>query len=42
MSERDEHIEKMKSQLDSGNAELAKWEAKSMEAETELRPEYEK
>jgi hypothetical protein len=42
MSKRDEYVEKMKSQLDSWNAELAKWEAKAKEAQTEMRPEYEK
>lgn len=42
MSKRDEYVEKMKSQLDTVNAELAKWEAKAKEAQNELRPEYEK
>jgi hypothetical protein len=42
MSKRDEYVEKMKSQLDTWNTALAKWEAKAKEAQTEMRPEYEK
>lgn len=42
MSKRDEYVEKMKSQLDAWNAALSKWEEKAKEAQTEMRPEYEK
>jgi hypothetical protein len=42
MSKRDEYVEKMKLQLDTWNAALAEWEAKAKEAQTAMRPEYEK
>ena len=42
MNKRDEYVEKMKSQLDTWNAELAKWEAKAREAQQEMRAEHEK
>ena len=42
MSKRDEYVAKMKAQLDTWNATLATWEAKAKEAQTEMRPEYEK
>ena len=42
MSSRDEYVEKMKTQLDQWNAEIAKWDAKSQEAQAEARAEYDK
>jgi len=42
MSSRDEYVEKMKTQLDQWNADIAKWEAKSHEAQAEARAEYDK
>jgi len=42
MSKRDEYVEKMKSQLDEWNAQVAKWEAKTQEAQAGARGEYEK
>ena len=42
MSNRDEYVEKMKSQLDSWNAELTKWEAKSRDAQSGMQSEIAK
>lgn len=42
MSKRDEYVEKLKTQLDQWNAEVAKWEAKAHKAQTDARVEYEK
>lgn len=42
MSSREEYVEKMKTQLDQWNAEIAKWEAKAREAQAEARVEYDK
>jgi lipid II:glycine glycyltransferase (peptidoglycan interpeptide bridge formation enzyme) len=42
MPNRDEYVEKMKNQLDQWNAEIAKWEVKSREAQAEARAEYDK
>ena len=42
MSNRDEYVEKMKTKLDQWNAEIAKWEVKSREAQAEARAEYDK
>ena len=42
MTNRDEYVEKMKTQLDQWNAEIAKWEVKSREAQAEARAEYDK
>ncbi len=42
MSMRDEYVEKMKAQLDEWNAQVAKWEAKTKEAQAGVHGEYEK
>lgn len=42
MSKRDEYVEKLKTQLDQWNAEVAKWEAKAQKAQADARVEYEK
>ena len=42
MSNRDEYVEKMKTQLDQWNADIAKWEVKAQGAKTEARAEYDK
>jgi hypothetical protein len=42
MSKRDEYVETMKVQLDQWNADIAKWEAKSHEAQAGARAEYDK
>jgi len=42
MVNRDEYVEKLKQQLDQWNTEMAKWEAKTREAQSNLRVEYEK
>ena len=42
MANRDEYIEKLKSQLDQWNAEMAKWETQSKAAQASMRAEYEK
>ena len=42
MSNRDEYVEKMKTQLDQWNAEIAKWEVKSRDAQAGARVEYDK
>lgn len=42
MSERDDYIKKMNAQLDTWNAEMAKWQEKAQQAQAEQRAEYEK
>ena len=42
MNKRDQYVEKLKSQLDAWNADVAKWEAKSKSAQADMRAEYEK
>jgi lipid II:glycine glycyltransferase (peptidoglycan interpeptide bridge formation enzyme) len=42
MSKRDDYVEKMKAQLDEWNAQVAKWEGKTREAQAGARAEYEK
>ena len=42
MEKRDEYVEKMKTQLDQWNAEIAKWEAKADVAQAEARVEFNK
>lgn len=42
MDKRDQYVEKLKAQLDTWNAEAAKWEAKSRSAQADMRGEYEK
>ncbi len=42
MEKRDEYVEKMKTQLDQWNAEIAKWEAKARESQVEARADFDK
>lgn len=42
MSNRDEYVEKLKTQLDEWNAEVTKWEAKTKAAQASMRAEYER
>jgi lipid II:glycine glycyltransferase (peptidoglycan interpeptide bridge formation enzyme) len=42
MANRDEYVEKLKSQLDHWNAETAKWEAQTKAAQANMRAEYDK
>jgi hypothetical protein len=42
MATRDEYVEKIKSQIDTWNAELAKWEAKAKSAQAEMKPQIDK
>jgi len=42
MDKREEYVQKLKGQLDQWNAEVAKWEAKTKEAQASARAEYEK
>jgi hypothetical protein len=42
MMNRDEYVQKLKTQLDQWNAEAAKWEAKAKEAQAHMKAEYEK
>ena len=42
MADRDDYVEKLKSQLDHWNAETAKWEAQAKAAQASMRAEYEK
>ena len=42
MSKRDEYVDKLKLQLDEWNAQVAKWEVKTKEAQAGARGEYEK
>ena len=39
---RDEYVQKLKTQLDEWNAEAAKWETKSKAAQDETKTEYER
>jgi len=39
---RDEYVQKLKTQLDGWNAEAAKWEAKAKTAQDETKAEYER
>jgi hypothetical protein len=42
MNSRDQYVETLKTQLDQWNAEVAKWGAKTSEAQAGMRAEYEK
>jgi hypothetical protein len=42
MSNRDEYIEKMKTQLDQWNGEIARWEARAKDAQAEARVDFDK
>lgn len=42
MDRRDEYVERLKKQLDQWNAEVAKWEEKTRQAQAGMRSEYEK
>ena len=42
MADRDEYIEKLKSQLDHWNTEMAKWETQTKAAQASMRAEYDK
>ena len=42
MNTREQYVAKLKAQLDQWNAEVAKWEAKSRSAQTDMRIEYER
>ena len=42
MDKREEYVQKLKGQLDQWNAEVAKWEAKTKEAQASARAGYEK
>ncbi len=42
MMNRDEYVQKLKSQIDEWNAEAAKWEAKAQAAQDEMKSEYER
>ena len=42
MADRDEYIEKLKSQLDHWNAEMAKWETQTKTTQASMRAEYDK
>jgi lipid II:glycine glycyltransferase (peptidoglycan interpeptide bridge formation enzyme) len=42
MINRDEYVQKLKTQLDEWNAEAAKWEAKAREAQAHMKAEYDK
>jgi lipid II:glycine glycyltransferase (peptidoglycan interpeptide bridge formation enzyme) len=39
---RDEYVQKLKTQLDQWNAEAAKWETKAKAAEDEMKAQYER
>jgi lipid II:glycine glycyltransferase (peptidoglycan interpeptide bridge formation enzyme) len=39
---RDEYVQKLKSQLDQWNAEATKWEAQAKQAQSGMQAEYEK
>jgi len=39
---RDEYVQKLKTQLDQWNAEVSKWEAKAKESQAQAKAEYEK
>ncbi len=42
MADRDEYVEKLKSQLDLWNTEMAKWEAQAKTTQAGMRAEYDK
>ena len=42
MSQRDEYLNKLKTQLDQWNAEVSKWEARAKGAQADVRIEYDK
>jgi hypothetical protein len=42
MSNRDEYVDKMKTQLDQWNAEIGKWEVKAREAQAEAKVDLDK
>ena len=42
MMNRDEYVQKLKTQLDQWNAEAKTWEAKAAEAQSHMKAEYEK
>jgi lipid II:glycine glycyltransferase (peptidoglycan interpeptide bridge formation enzyme) len=42
MMNREEYVQKLKTQLDQWNAEAANWEAKAKEAQSHMKAEYEK
>src|SRR3970282_2082185 len=42
MINREEYVQKLKSQLDQWNAEAATWEAKAKDAQAHMKTEYEK
>jgi len=42
MVNRDEYVQKLKSQIDQWNAEAAKWEAKTKQAQAGMQAEYAK
>lgn len=39
---RDEYVQKLKTQIDQWNAEVSKWEAKAKDSQAHLKDEYEK
>jgi chromosome segregation ATPase len=41
MMTRDEYVQKLKTQLDQWNSEVAKWEEKAKSAQTKMKAEYE-
>lgn len=42
MMNREEYVQKLKTQLDEWNAEAKKWESKAGEAQSHMKAEYEK
>lgn len=40
--ERDEYVQKLKTQIDQWNAEVAKWEVKARASQAHMKEEYEK
>jgi flagellar hook-basal body complex protein FliE len=42
MESRDEYVQKLKSQIDEWNAEMAKWETRARQSQDDMRAEYEK
>lgn len=42
MAKRDDYLKKLRAQLDEWNAEVAKWEARSKDAQSAVGAEYEK
>jgi len=42
MMNREEYVQKLKTQLDEWNAEAKKWEQKAQEAQAHMKAEYEK